>query len=397
MNDDNETTAAADPYGTDRWYRTDPGSGTGSAGTGQPLAAGSSTGSGGTATGSGTGSGGTGGAADRKRFVQEIVSRFFLTAGKPGAFSGSRRLYETLRLYGYRFTREEVEKAMRKIDVYQRYRNTYNKRPLTSHRSTLISRPYLWLYFDTLHVTQGGWRFAKKHYVMAAVDGLSRRVYAKAYRSHASENALDLLRHIVALHDGRCFEVAFCDRGTEWGGGFSGFCAEHQIRLIFTTESNPNKSYFCENWFRFARRALRYYREQRGSDLSTAVQRVVDSYNRTVHSTTGMTPLDAEKPENLARLQETLQRRRFDNLARHLKQFERMNFHSGLGGVGSLVKIKKAKSAFGKESQLNYSENPFRIVKIVHSSPAISYQLADLHTNVIVPGSFTSNQLLPLD
>jgi transposase InsO family protein len=347
------------------------------------------------------GSGSSGGSAattgaDRKRFVQEIVSRFFLTAGKPGAFSGSRRLYETLRLYGYRFTRDEVEKAMRKIDVYQRYRNTYNKRPLTSHRSTLISRPYLWLYFDTLHVTQG-WRFAKKHYVMAAVDGLSRRVYAKTYRSHASENALDLLRHIVALHDGKCFEVAFCDRGTEWGGGFSGFCAEHQIRLIFTTESNPNKSYFCENWFRFARRALRYYREQQGSDLSTAVQRVVESYNRTVHSTTGMTPLDAEKPENLARLQETMQRKRFDNLARHLKQFERMNFHSGVRGVGSLVKIKKPKSAFGKESQLNYSEKLFRVVKIVHSSPAISYQLADLHTNVIVPGSFTSNQLLPLD
>lgn len=106
---------------------------------------------------------------------------------------------------------------------------------------------------------------------------------------------------------------------------------------------------------------------------------VVNNYNNTVHSRTKFAPIDINKSnEKIA----------FNNLYKNL--FDKPKEEKFL--LDDLVRIAKLKKYFEKGYTNNWTNELFKISKIIHSLPNPKYQIADLKGKKIL-GTFYEKEL----
>lgn len=129
-------------------------------------------------------------------------------------------------------------------------------------------------------------------------------------------------------------------------------------------------------------------------NLTRAMTAIVDSYNNTVHSSHEMVPLEAEKPENIARVINKIQQKRDHILIKNVKKFQAINNQFK---VGDKVRYRLPKGPFTKESENYFSEEVYRIVGTVPTHPIESYKIADENSDFILLQSFLPEQLLLVD
>ena len=98
------------------------------------------------------------------------------------------------------------------------------------------------------------------------------------------------------------------------------------------------------------------------------LDRLTNIYNHEVHRTTGMTPVDAEKPENIRAVRTQLELHRLP-----------MHYYPRLD-VGDHVRKLLKKQTFDKESDPNWSKRTYKISKIVgdkETTGQVFYKLAN--------------------
>ena len=113
------------------------------------------------------------------------------------------------------------------------------------------------------------------------------------------------------------------------------------------------------------------------------LQKFAVAYNKTVHSTTGMAPVEINDSNVLDiwnRMEE--RRRRIRTVAPKYK-------------VGQHVRISKEKFRFSKGAEPNFSEEVFIITKVIKRRPRPVYELQDLNT-AIIDGQFYQEELTPV-
>ncbi len=126
-------------------------------------------------------------------------------------------------------------------------------------------------------------------------------------------------------------------------------------------------------------------------NLPVALRAAVQMHNSTVHMTTKFTPIEAEKPHNQAQVLLNIEKEQHKFLAQYYQDFDRLNKKFS---VSDLVRKILRKDPFLKESQDLFSPELHRIANIIPSRPLHGYKLQDLSSGVIIPGSWTHNQLL---
>jgi hypothetical protein len=107
----------------------------------------------------------------------------------------------------------------------------------------------------------------------------------------------------------------------------------------------------------------RYYHDQAFLDGLTNL------YNKTKHATTGMTPIDASEPKNEEKVRTKLELARLP-----VHHYPRLK-------VGDMVRTLVKKQTFAKESDPNWSEKIYKIVKIeladiAHITGQVFYKLS---------------------
>ena len=126
-------------------------------------------------------------------------------------------------------------------------------------------------------------------------------------------------------------------------------------------------------------------------NLSRALKGIVEAYNSTVHSSHGLSPNDAEIPENIAKVVNNLQKKRDYFYTRYINAYQKLNRKFK---VGDIIRFKLPVTPFAKEARAHFSNEKYRIVTIIPTTPVKSYKIADINTNAIVPGSYLPEQLL---
>ena len=122
----------------------------------------------------------------------------------------------------------------------------------------------------------------------------------------------------------------------------------------------------------------------RGLHTGKALQNMIDEYNSEFHRSIGMSPNEALKPENYAKVYEMQYSKRPE-----IRQKSDLK-------IGDKVRISLHKRHFEKGSTANWSEEIFQIVEIMKDYKPIVYKLEDLAGEEI-HGGFYREQLQKTD
>jgi hypothetical protein len=113
------------------------------------------------------------------------------------------------------------------------------------------------------------------------------------------------------------------------------------------------------------------------------LSKIVHDYNRNIHSTIKMRPVDAIKPENKEYLDQIWFEHLYGKIERKKQKFNE----------GDYVRIYKWKSTFEKGYKPRWTEEVFRIRTVQNTSP-ITYIIEDENGEEI-KGAFYTEELLP--
>lgn len=323
----------------------------------------------------------------------DIIAQQYEKLGQPGAYTGVEKLYHALKLEGYKISREEIRAALNKVRSYAKFKNKYKLR-IPSHvtlRNVYISKPDDWFYGDSAYLTRKGWTGPYK-YFQIWVDGYSKRIFARPLVKLTADNSVKVFQSIIETENDNVYPTyCFVDRGTEFLGVFAKFLQEKGVKQVFTSMSQKNKSFYAERALRTLKKMLGRVMESGERDFRKALQGVVETYNNSAHSTHKLTPIQAERKQNRNVIYDEKTKKQNVALVKHMRKFARYN---ELFAVGDLVRYKLPKPVFGKETASYFTPEVFRIVKIVTTAPLKSYKLAPLYSDVVLPASFTPDQLL---
>ena len=141
-----------------------------------------------------------------------------------------------------------------------------------------------------------------------------------------------------------------------------------------------SKSVVVERWIRSIKDiATKYFTEHSTRDWVHNLHKFLKIYNNREHRTIKMSPVEASKPENEARVKAAF-------------YHEPAKQKGPLYALGDKVRISRLKDKFEKGYENNYSYEVFTVSEVLNTDP-ITYKLVDYLKNSI-KGSFYSEELL---
>ena len=179
--------------------------------------------------------------------------------------------------------------------------------------------------------------------------------------------------------------------GKEYLSSYSAFLKHKNITQIFTNSTQRNKSFYAERLVLVLKAYMVKAHADGLRDVKKAISFAVLSYNSTPHSTHKLPPNTAHLPENFSKVHSALEKRRNYFFDKYISDFEKLNNRFSLE---SLVRYRLPRLPFTKDSEPHFSEKVYKIVSIVPSEPLKGYKLAEINSDVTLPGSFLPDQLI---
>lgn len=208
-------------------------------------------------------------------------------------------------------------------------------------------------------------------YLLVVIDVLSKYVWIEPLRTKTCAAVTEGFKRILDRSNSRTPVWLQTDKGKEFVGSvLQGFLTTRGIR--FRVARSPDvKAAIVERFNRTLKeRMWRYFTHKNTRRYIDVLQALVQGYNSTKHSTTKMQPsIVTLHNASIAR----------SNMEKRFKQCIRVAKYK----VGELVRISKAKTAFEKGYEVRWSEEIFKIHRILTNRQPPVYELADLHDEVI--------------
>ena len=165
------------------------------------------------------------------------------------------------------------------------------------------------------------------------------------------------------------------DKGTE-------FYNSHVKKLItFYSTENEEKSSVVERWNRTMKEKMfKYFSANSTRKYIDILDKLVDQYNNTIHSSIGMTPKEASKKKNEAKVWHKL-----------YGDYKPVKHETPKFKIEDKVRITKKKGIFEKDYTPRWTEEVFTISEIHYTNP-ITYKIVDCN-NEEIKGTFYEQEL----
>ena len=215
-------------------------------------------------------------------------------------------------------------------------------------------------------------------YILMIIDVFSKYGWAVPIKSKTGLAVADALRKV--LKEGASPAMLWTDKGKEfYNKNVATLLHKHNIKL-YSTE-NEEKASVVERWNRTIKTNMwKYFSANNTKRYIDILQKLIDKYNNTKHSSIGMKPTVAREPSSYQHV--------FENLyAKNTKERRKEpKFH-----LGDKVRIMKKKKHFEKGFTPNWTEEIFTINKVKSTKPP-TYIIQDLIGETI-KGSFYEAEL----
>ncbi|XP_067204112.1 uncharacterized protein [Linepithema humile] len=224
-------------------------------------------------------------------------------------------------------------------------------------------------------------------YLLVIIDVLSKYVWVEPLRDKTSNSVMGAFQCVLSRSNGRVPVYLQTDKGKEFvGRPLQKLLEENDIR--FRVARNPDvKAAIVERFNRTLKeRMWRYFTHKNTRRYIDVLQNIVNAYNHTRHSSTRMQPYVVTRENaRIARENITRQWRSNDDEANEKRR--KAKYH-----VGDLVCISRAKVVSEKGYEARWSEEIFRIHRILDWRKPRVYELSDLAGEVI-DGIFYEQEL----
>lgn len=318
--------------------------------------------------------------------TQELTLRdLYYDPGQPGAYSSTDKLFHAARQKGLKVTRPQVQKFLDDQATYTRHRPLYRR---IKRQRTVVSGPNVQWQAD-LVVMPRRMTAANDGYnhILTVIDIFSKKAYARSLKSKSAPELTAAMQDILESisPEDRPKKIQ-SDKGTEFlNKRFQTMIKGYGIKH-FSTEQDDIKASIVERFNRTLRSAMHRYifaQEEEGGGKEVwhdALQRLVESYNQTLHSATGVTPEEVDD-SNAHLIRDRLYEG--GKGARYLPQYiqsyqvNRKKPIKPKYKVGDLVRIAKERTIVTRGFNPNFTAEIFTIYKVISHVYPYRYILKD--------------------
>lgn len=209
-------------------------------------------------------------------------------------------------------------------------------------------------------------------FILVTIDVLSKFAFAEPVKTKSAQDVTEAFDTILKRSNG-CLPITLqSDKGKEFVNKTFKEYLEKQ-HVIFRLVRDPDVKAACvERFIRTLKTRLwRYFTHTRSKRYIDVLQKFVDSYNSTVHSSIGMKPA-CVNPYNLNVVKKNLQ-------TRHRGKTNRKPKYS----IGTFVRISRVPNVFRKGYERGWSNEIFKIARISTTRQPPVYFLTDLNAELI--------------
>jgi transposase InsO family protein len=294
---------------------------------------------------------------------------------------------------------KKVEEALRGEDVYTQNRPAVSK---FERRKTFVDGIDEQWQADLMDMVgqldaNDGYR-----YILCVIDCFSKYAWAVPLKTKGAAEVAKAFQKV--LDSGRKPKKLQTDDGTEFFNRSMESLLKNNDIQHFSTFS-PLKATIVERFNRTLRmRLTRLWDVQKTFNWIDKLSDVIENYNNTKHSSIGMTPTEASRPENEAKVFQRLFPPKYQpeagpreagNLGYRYQVDDHSKASNRALSVGDYVRIQTERGVFTKEQVNKWSTEIFQIEKVLPTSP-VTYHLKDL-SGEEVKGGFYRQELQPVD
>lgn len=292
-------------------------------------------------------------------------------------FAGARRL-----VYKHaKKQRKNIYKWLKAQDPYTLHKPVHRKFPRIHYRVETIDQ--VWesdlIDLSSLKNNNDGYTF-----LLVVIDVLSKYAWIEPLKDKTCTNVTKALKNILARSNNRIPLVYQTDRGSEYiGHTMQNFLKS--VNIYHRVARNPDvKAAIVERFNRTLKEKMwRYFSYKNTNRYIDVLQDLVKSYNDSNHSTIKMAPASVT-------IYNALEAKK--NMDSRYKTVDRIAKYR----VGDLVRISRTKGTFEKGYLANFSEEIFKIKRILkHTKPQV-YEIEDLAGETI-DGIFYEEELAVIE
>jgi hypothetical protein len=298
----------------------------------------------------------------------------------PAHYAGYSAVDNLARAAKPNFSRNEVARWLESQDAYTLHRPLRRKFPRLHYNVTNIDD--VWeadlIELRNLKSYNDGYS-----YLLVIIDVISKFVWVEPLRNKTSAAVIKAFQRVLSRSEGRVPVYLQTDKGKEFvARPMKKFLEENDIR--FRVTRNPDiKAAIVERFNRTLKeRMWRYFTHKNTRRYIDVLQDIVRAYNYTRHTSTRLQPACVTR-ENARIARENITRRWNDKVIKKRKA----KYH-----VDDLVRVSRAKGTFEKGYEPGWSEEIFRIHRILEWRKPRVYELSDLAGEVI-DGIFYEQEL----
>ena len=308
--------------------------------------------------------------------MTQVLTDLYRDPRKPGSLGGIERLYKEARKLLPTIKRSQVIEYLQSQEAYPRHKPARHK----FKRRRVVSTDQLDLFQADLADMQ---KFSKQNdgvkYLLTIVDTFTRYGMLVPIKSKMPKEIVD------------GFSVAFKEYGiplkiqTDNGGEFKNGTVRTFLKdlgiVFYTTRNDDVKCALAERLIRTIKERLwTYMTEENGFRYIDILPHVVESYNNTVHSSTGYAP-------------ELMAKNECDEHRSNLINELRPMATNAKYEIGHFVRIRKKKKTFEKGYETNFTDEIFIITKVEkHPDNIVLYSIKD-RTGQPIDGEFHEQEL----
>jgi len=305
----------------------------------------------------------------------------------PTHYAGFSAVENLTRAAKPNFTRNKIVHWLESQDAYSLHRPLRRKFPRLHYNVTNIDDVWEGDLIELRNLKSYNDGYS---YILVIIDVLSKFVWVEPLQDKTSAYVTKAFQRILTRSKGRVPVYLQTDKGKEFvGRALQKFLEENDIR--FRVTRNPDiKAAIVERFNRTLKeRMWRYFTHKNTRRYIDVLQDIVHAYNHTRHSSTRMQPTVVTR-ENARIARENIARRwKDDNKIK--RRMQKAKYH-----VGDLVRISRAKGIFEKGYEANWSEEIFRIHRVLKWRNPLVYELSDL-AGEIIDGIFYEQELGRVD
>ena len=305
--------------------------------------------------------------------MDEINKKYGET--EPYSFGGKYRLYKL-------YSKEMVDNALKKNDTYTRFKQ-YRK---SNHYSPIyVFKKRELCQSDVIFFTRAELVAKNKgyKYLFTTIDVFTKMAWVIPLKENKCETVLNCFK-VILKKCGDKPERINTDRGSELiCKKFKNFLKENHIHhyLSYSLRKCPVIERFN---LTIQRLLYKMMHENNTLEWVKFLDPAMSIFLNRTHSTTKMSPLEAEEEKNSSALRKTY----YKKYMKHEGKKQKPIFK-----VGDKVRIFKERGKFHRGYMEDFSEEIFTISNIDTNLPVVRYKLKEFNGNEIV-GSFFQNELI---